>query len=207
MNSNCPSGRSTRAISRRVRSGSGTVQRTRVETTVSTDASASGSALRRCVNNPRAAASVPLQATRESLAHRRIGLGEHKLGDIVGVKRSVQPGAGADLNNPPAGVPQQRPAPAAQPCDLTQPKERVVYQRENPQPCRGRWARRLCGGHCVCHPETVEPAASNAHRSERPSPAGGPFRPVQSSPRRAASATAAVREVRPSLRRMFATWR
>ena len=150
---------------------------------------------------------VPLQATRESPAHRSIGLGEHKLVGVVGVERSVQPGAGADLKNPPAGIPQQRPSPAAQACDLTEPEKGVVYQRENPQPCRGRWARRLCGGRRVCHAETVEPAASCAHRSERPSCAGGPFRPIQSSPRRAASATAAVREVRPSLRRMFATWR
>ena len=67
-----------------------------------------------------------------------IGLGEHELADVVGIMRSVQPGAGADLDNPPAGVAQQRASPAAQACDFTEPEKGVVYECENPQPCRGR---------------------------------------------------------------------
>ena len=206
MNSNCPSGRSTRAISLSVRSGSGTVQRTSVDTTVSTDASASG---RRSAGASTIRAARPCRCRRRASrpAHRGVGLGEHEFGDVVGIMRSVQPGAGADLNDPPAGVAQQRPSPAAQACDLTEPEKGVVYECENPQPCRGRWARRLSWSVVSVMPQKVGPGASRAHRSKRPSLPDGPFRPAQSSPRRAASATAAVREVRPSLRRMFATWR
>ena len=65
MNSNCPSGRSTRAISRSARSGWSTVQRTSVETTVSTDASASGRS---------SAEASMIRATRACRCRRRVSL-------------------------------------------------------------------------------------------------------------------------------------
>jgi hypothetical protein len=61
---------------------------------------------------------MPLQATRQSSAHRRNGLGEHELGDPVGIMRNVQAGPGADLDHPPAGVAEERASPALHPCDL-----------------------------------------------------------------------------------------
>ena len=45
---------------------------------------------------------MPLQATRESSAHRRLGLDEQELRDPVGIVRYVQPGPGANLHDAPA---------------------------------------------------------------------------------------------------------
>ena len=81
---------------------------------------------------------MPLQATRESSAHRRVGLGEHEFGDPVGIVRDVQPGPGADLDDAAAGAAQQRTSPAAHACDLAEPEKRVIHQGENPQPRRRR---------------------------------------------------------------------
>jgi hypothetical protein len=64
-NSNCPSGRSKRAISPRVRSASLALQRTSVETTVSTDASVSGR---------RSAGASTIRATRPCRCRRRSSL-------------------------------------------------------------------------------------------------------------------------------------
>jgi hypothetical protein len=55
--------------------------------------------------------------------------------------RDVQPGPGADLDDPPAGAAQERTPPAAHACDLAQPEKRVVHKGENPQPRRRRRAR------------------------------------------------------------------
>ena len=206
MNSSCPSGRSTRAISRSARSGSSTVQRTSVETTVSTDASASGRRFGRRVDDL-GDARMPLHATCKSPAHRRFGLGEHELGEPVGIVRDIEPCAGADLDDVADGAVQKRASAAAHAGELTQPEKRVVHEREDPQPRRGRPARLELGACCLRHPANVRAAAPCRHRSTRPSPADGRFRLCHRSPRRAASATAAVRERRPSLRRMFATCR
>jgi hypothetical protein len=69
---------------------------------------------------------MPLQATRESSAHRRLGLEKQELGDPVGIVRDVQPGPGADFDDAPAGAAQERAPPAAHACDLAQPDKRVV---------------------------------------------------------------------------------
>ena len=116
------------------------------------------SPLGRRVDDPRAA-PVPLQATRESSAHRRIGLGEHKLGDFVGIVRNVQPGPGADLDNPPTGVTHEHASPAAHACQLPQPHKRVVHPGHNPQPRSRRRARLKFHAGGVCHAANVRPAA------------------------------------------------
>ncbi len=147
---------------------------------------------------------------RRRVSFRRIdasGSVSDELVDLVGVMRKVQPGSGADLDNPPAGIAEEGASPAAHACDLTQPEKRVVQQGENPHPQSRRWGHLKLGANCVCHVANVRATALCAHRSNRPSLAYGPFRLPHRSPRRAASATAAVREERPSLRRMFATWR
>ena len=152
-------------------------------------------------------ARMPLHATCKSPAHRRFGLGEHELGEPVGIVRDIEPCAGADLDDVADGAVQKRASAAAHAGELTQPEKRVVHEREDPQPRRGRPARLELGACCLRHPANVRAAAPCRHRSTRPSPADGRFRLCHRSPRRAASATAAVRERRPSLRRMFATCR
>src|SRR5258705_10093166 len=154
---------------------------------------------------------MALEATSESSAHPRLGLNQHEFGDPVAIVRDVQPGPGADLDDAPAGAAQERAPPEARARDLAQPengsytRERIrshaadgglawssvpdwmlaisVMPRTYERPHGARIARR---GHLL-----QMAASAISHRS----------------PRRAASTTVAVREVRPSLRRMFATWR
>lgn len=142
-----------------------------------------------------------------AFAHSRLGFGQQQLGDRLGIVRDVQPGPGADLNDATVGVGEQGCTPSTHACGFTQPEERVVHEGEDPQPRGGRLVlprSRIDAGD-VGHSAKLGAATGRAHRPMRPSSADGPLRPRHKIPRRAASATAAVREVRPSLRRMFAT--
>ena len=185
---------------------SSTVQRTSVETTVSTDASAKG---RRSAGASTIRARCACRCRRAASLRRIAGSGSVRTSrsDPVGIVRDVQPRPAADLDDAPPGAARERTPLAAHACDLAQPEKRVIHQGKNPRPRRGRKAGL---DFVVCylgHSANIGAIAWCPHRSMRPSSADGLFRLSHRSPRRAASATAAVRELRPSLRRMFATWR
>src|SRR5258705_3444046 len=154
---------------------------------------------------------MPLQATRESSAHPRLGLNQHEFGDPVAIVRDVQPGPGADLDDAPAGAAQERAPPAAHARDLAQP--------ENGSYTRARIRSHAADGGLAWSsvPDWMLAISVMPRTYERPHGAriarrGHLLQMAASaishrSPRRAPSTTVAVREVRPSLRRMFATWR
>ena len=107
---------------------------------------------------------MPLQTTRDSSAHPRLGLTEYELVDPVGIVRDVQPGPRTDLDDTAAGTAQERAPPTAHARHLAQPYKRVVHQGHNPQPRRRRRARLKFGAGNVCHAANVRAVAPRAHR-------------------------------------------
>ena len=122
--------------------------------------------------------------------------------------REVQARAAADLHRASPRTAEQLTALGAQPSSLADAQEGVIQDRERARPSRRAARRRdLCDAvlHDRHHRYAAGCSASLAWAICAKWPV--PVIESQSRPSRAASATAAVREPRPSLRRMFATWR
>ena len=163
--------------------------------------------LRRCVDQPRPEATAR-QPPGEAATHRGIRFDQDQLGEVVGVVRQVEAGAGADLDRA-AG----RPAESSSLRCLRRPACSPTHRTGSYTAAKARaQARELASGsRGVMSVSTTATMTDPAlPRIARPGHlhkmARSGDRP-QSKPKRAASATAAVREPRPSLWRMFATWR
>ena len=179
---------------------------TKVETTVSMDPSGNGSCSAGA-STSRARRRLPRQPLGEAATHRGVWFDQDQFVEVVGVVRQVEAGAGADLDRA-AGR-----SPSSSLRCLRSPACSPTHRKGSYTAAKARAQARepADGSTCVMSVSTTatmtDPALQRIARPGHPRKMARSGDRPQSKPKRAASATAAVREPRPSLWRMFATWR
>ena len=180
---------------------------TKVETTVSTDPSGNGSCSAGA-STSRARSATARQPLLEAATHRGVGFDQDQLVEVVGVVAQVQAGAAADLHR--AAGRSLRAAPcgarAVPPARRPTGRGRTRPRRRAPRRASPPTVRRVLMSVSM-RATMTDPASPRIARPGHPHKMARSGDRRQSKPKRAASATAAVREPRPSLWRMFATWR